>query len=392
MFARSITYVSADGAWGRWWRCRTRGLVVAAALSAAASCAGCAGGGSGHASGSPAASNLIRPGEPLPRGVVAAVRGYPITAVSLGHWIGVAYNEIMPRPNGQALPPPHFTACVAMLHRDSRPALHAQATGRRSQCAQIYSRARTAAMSFLIRAQWLEQEAVSRGVNVSTSALHRAQEAQGVRAESSAPGGSGTETGMSAADVRFKARLNLLAEALQHEAERNATVSAAEVTRYYRAHLSAYALPARRKTLTVETEKLGTARHAKALLMDGHSWATVAKRYSISFSRLIGGVFTVAPREQAPTLVKAVFAAPVGPIRGPVTVPVSDGGRTYYIFKVIGVVAGFRQPLAAVAPQIKRELTLHRQQQALARFTRSYQKRWKRLTRCRAGYVVADCR
>jgi foldase protein PrsA len=337
----------------------------------------------------------IPPQGPLPSGVVAAVESAPITTASFQHWLEIAYNEIGGLPNHQPVPsPPGYATCVVTLRAQSGPVSKEPTKTLRSQCAQRYGLARSDAIGFLIRAQWLLHERSPQHVSISNSTLHKAV-AQEVRKQHPGHGAFKTflaKTGMTAADFSFKVQLNMIAEALQSKGSPPVTASTAQIARYYRANLSQYTIPPRRQTLVVETQTLAGALRANAALRSGQKWAPVAKRYSVDFSKLVGGVYTVTQGEQAPALVHAVFSAPPGRIVGPVKVPTSAGGIVYYVFKVTGSTPRSQQPLSKVAPEIKAALTLHLQQQSLARFTSAYNTRWRARTRCRAGYVVPDCR
>ena len=337
----------------------------------------------------------IPPQGHLPSGVVAAVRSAPITTASFQHWLEIAYNEIGLLPSHQPLPsPPAYASCVATLRSQSGPNSKEPTRTLRSQCAEKYTLARSDATGFLIRAQWLLQEGDAKHVSISSSALSKAvaQEIQKQHPGSGAFNKFLTKAGMTQADFSFRVRLNTIADALQSKGNPPVTASPAQIARFYRAHLSNYRIPPRRQTLVVETYTQSSGLRAKAALQSGHKWATVAKRYSIDFSKLIGGVFTVTQGEQNPRLAHAVFSAPRGPILGPTKVPGPSGSTLYYVFKVTGGTPGSQRPLATVAPQIKETLTLSMQQQVLTSFTSAYRKRWTARTRCRAGYVVPDCR
>lgn len=363
-------------------------LIVGLAL---ASC----GGSSSHTASTASVPDSIASRGPLPSGVVAAVQSTPITTTSLQHWLGIAYNETSLRSSHEPVPsPPAYAACVATLRAQSGPISKEPIPTLRSQCAHNYALARSDAIGFLIQAQWLLQEANAQHVSISSSALSKAV-AQEIQKQHPNPGVFKkflAKTGMTKADFSLRTHLNIIAETLQRKGNPRVTASEAEVARDYRAHLSKYTIPPKRQTLVVETHTLADALNAKSALLRGQNWAMVAKRYSIDFSKLIGGAFIVTPRAQNPKLVRAVFSAPSGHIQGPVSAPAPRSGVVYYVFKVTGSTPGSQQPLSKVAPQIKEALTLHLQQQSLANFTSAYHKRWRARTRCRAGYVVQDCR
>jgi hypothetical protein len=327
--------------------------------------------------------------------VVAAVQTSPITAATFQHWLEIAYNEISLLPSHQPLPsPPAYTTCVATLHAQSGLVSKEPTATLRSQCAQKYALARSDAIGFLIRAQWLLQEGNVRKVSISNITVAKSV-AQEIRRQHPGPDAFKTflaKTGMTPADFSFRIRLNTIADTLQSRNDQSVTLSSAQIARYYRAHLSNYIIPPRRQTLVVETYTLASALKAKGALQSGQKWARVAKRFSIDFSKLIGGVFTVTQGEQDPALVQAVFSAPRGPILGPVRVPGPNGSTLYYVFKVTGSTPASQQPLPTVAAQIRQDLTQHLQEESLTSFIKNYRKYWKPRTRCRVDYVVAECR
>ena len=355
------------------------------------------GGSSKHTADAGSAPDSIPSQGSLPTGVVAAVRSAPITVASFQHWFEVAYNERGLLPTHQVLPaPPAFASCVATAHAQSGPVSKEAASVLRSRCAHSYAVARSDAIGFLVRAQWLQQEGSTQGVSISGATLNKAR-AQAI--QKGFPGAGAfqkflAKAGMTRADFDFKVRLNAIADALLAKASPSVTASAAQVAQYYRAHRAEYAIPPRRKTLIVETQTRAEALRARAALLSGQSWATVANRYSIDFSKLVGGVFAVTPGEQDPKLVRAAFSAPRGSIEGPVSVPKTAGagsGLVYYVFKVIGGTPASHQPLPEASQQIRQRLDQSLQQQSLASFEHAYYKRWRARTRCRAGYVVSYC-
>lgn len=350
------------------------------------------GGPSKHAAAADTPESISSTG-PLPNGVVAAVQRAPITTAALQHWLGIAYNEISLHPQHQSVPsPPTYASCVTTLRAQSGPVSKEPTTALRSQCEHSYNLARSDAIGFLIRAQWLQQEGSAQHVVISSSALNKAMAAE---IHKQHPGAGAfkkflAKTGMSSADFRLRARLELLAEELQSKGQPRVTASPAQIARYYHANLSTYRLPPNRKTLVVETHTRAEALKAKAALISGRKWATVAKRYSIDLSKYVGGVYTITKTEgSSQQLVHAVFSAPHGRLLGPIEVTAPY--HVFYVFKVTGGRPGSQEPLSKVSSQIKEALTLHLQEQAAEVFTSAYHKRWKTRTRCRNGYVVPDC-
>jgi hypothetical protein len=289
----------------------------------------------------------------VPLGAIAIVGSTPITTASFEHWRSIA--------------------------RQGEVAAGNAAVGRKQ--------ASEATVSYLVRAQWFLQESRAEGINESV--LNR------LVAERAAHASPAARKGMSSEDIAFEARLDVISEALRsRHSDMTASVTGAQVARYYATHLSQFSNPAVRETLIVVTHSLADALQARAALAGGERWRAVAKRWSVDSSAQIGGAFAVVAGQQSPVLERAVFAARQGQVVGPVKAPTAVGApvTTYYLFKVTGEHPGSPQPLSQVATQIKQTLTQKLQQQAWASFTRAYKKRWSTRTLCDPRYVVPECR
>lgn len=309
----------------------------------------------------------------VPNGAVAIVGAVPVTTASLEHWL--------PR----ALPgPPAYTGCIAGRRAHG---VRGSESTLRAGCAHEYRAALNETVSFLVRAQWLLQESRAEGINETV--LDK------LVAERTAHAPPAAQTGMNSADFALQARLDVITEALQsRHSDMTASVTSAQVARYYAAHRSQFANPPVRETLMVVTHSLASVLKARAALAGGQRWAAVAKRWSVDSSALIGGAFAVVAGQQSPALERAVFTAKRGRIVGPVKAPPAAGApvATYYLFEVTGAHPGSPQPLAQVAAQIKQTLTQQLQQQSWASFSSAYEKRWTARTLCAPRYVVAGCR
>jgi hypothetical protein len=284
----------------------------------------------------------------VPPGAVAIVGAVPITTASLDHWL-------------------------AILSKGQRAAGTTAHTRRQAV-------ARSA--SFLIKAQWLLQEATAERINESVLNKLASQQTTNAR-----------PNGMTRSDALFQARLNVIAEALQSR-HGTVSVSAAQVAGYYTSHRSRFTSPAVRDTLMVVTHDRASALRARAALASGQRWPAVAKRWSVDSSALNGGAYAVVEGVQSPALVHAVFAAARGRTTGPVrAAPAAQPNVSdYYIFKVTGGQPASPRPLAQVAAQIKQTLSEEERQRAFVAFARAYEIRWRERTLCAPAYVVAECR
>jgi hypothetical protein len=200
---------------------------------------------------------------------------------------------------------------------------------------------------------------------------------------------------MTAADLAFQVRLDIVAEALQsRHTDVPVSVTGAQVAHYYAAHRALFTNPPVRYTRMVVTHSLAAGLQAKAAITHGGRWAMVARRFSVDSSALNGGAFSVVAGVQPPALQRAVFAARRRTIVGPVRALPSAGPPipTYYLFEVIGARPGSQQPLAQVATQIRQTVTGELQERSWAAFGRAFVQRWTARTLCASTYVVRGCR
>ncbi|MEA2672883.1 MAG: hypothetical protein QOI92_75 [Chloroflexota bacterium] len=297
--------------------------------------------------GSPSSPALVP--RHLPSGAVATIGASPVTVAALTHWLPIVDVGQNPR--------------------------HGSGAGHR--------RAVSDTVAFLIRAQWLLQESRSEGINESVLNGLVSERAAHLRPQG----------GMTRADASFQARLDLIAEALQHRNSGAAPVTQAQVAAHYARHREQFAVPAVLKTLMVLTHSRSAALAARAELLRRSTWAAVAERWSDDSSKLAGGAYNIAEGVQPSALVHAGFAARRGRILGPIEVPSGTGHPvpTYYVFTVVGLQRGFQRPLFDVAAEIRETLTEQERARSLARFTSAYERRWRRHTLCAPGYIVAQC-
>jgi foldase protein PrsA len=287
----------------------------------------------------------------VPPGAIAIVGAAPITGASFHHWVAI----VSRRPSGTEAP-----ARREALQRT---------------------------VSFLIKAQWLVQEATNERINESV--------VDKIAARQIADGQQSAQSGMTPSDALFQSRLDVIAEALQtRHSSVPAPVSAAEIARYYATHRSEFVNPGERDTLMVVTRDRAAALQARAALMSGSPWRAVAKRWSLDSSALNGGAYAVVMGVQSPTLVHAVFDTPLGRLTGPVrAVPETQPAVVdYYLFKVTGEHRSSPRRLAQVATEVRDTLVKEDRQRGLAAFIRDYERRWRSRTLCAPGYVVLECR
>src|SRR4051794_3822283 len=330
----------------------------------------------------------------IPGNAVATVGDNQITKAAFAHWLNVAAKS-----GGQqqtAIPkPPDYTACISA----KRKALPKPAKGQpnttdaqlKTQCKQEYESLRDQVLQLLISFQWIQGEAKDLGVKVTDAEVKKQFQTQ---KKSSFPKEADYQkflktSGQSEEDIMLRVKLDVLSNKIREKVTKGKDkVTDAEITKYYNANKARFAQPERRDLLVVLTKTEEQANKAKAALEDGQSWASVAKKYSIDqASKAQGGkLAAVAKGQQEKALDTAVFAAKKGVVVGPVKTQFG-----YYVFKVTKVTAASQQTQDQAKTTIKQLLASQKQQKALDKFVKDFQKKWKKKTECSQQYRTQDC-
>jgi foldase protein PrsA len=334
----------------------------------------------------------------IPSDAVVRVNGSSIATATLRHWMLIAASSSTNPSSaaGATLPqPPRYRACIAGLEASAPKPAKGQRLPSHSQlkaeCAQQYTALKNEALSYLISAEWLLQEAAAQGVKVSDNEVH--SEFIKVRKESFA--GSGAlerflhTSNFSVSDLLLRIKLETLSQRLERKVLAGGRVTTAAIARYYRENKPRFGVPEKRDVRIVLSKTAAQANAALRRIRSGESFASVARSVSIDpTSRADDGLLKeVVKGEEEAALSQAIFAAKAHVLGGPVKTPFG-----YYVYEVEAIVPGSQQSLAQATPTIKRELQSSEQQRRFESFKQGYQKRWKARTECRAGYVVSQCR
>jgi foldase protein PrsA len=344
-----------------------------------------------------AVAGLSACGGGVPSDAVVQVGGTPITKAAFAHWLGVAAASTSAGATEKAKPPapdpPNFTACIAHLEavtpKGKSPPSAAQL---KSECESQYKSYLQEVLGFLISAQWVLGEANHLGINVSDKEVHKQFE-QLKSAEFPKPADFEkflATSGQSVSDVLLRVKLNMLSTKIQQKIiKTKGNITEAQVAKYYKENPQRFAVPEKRDIRVILTKTEAQANKAKQEIESGQSFASVAKRVSIEpISRSAGGeVPGVVKGEEQPQLDKAIFAAKVNVVGGPIKT--SFG---YYVYEVTKIHAGSQQTLAQSKAAIKQQLNATGEQTALQKFVKEFKKKWTAETDCRPGYVVANCK
>jgi len=331
----------------------------------------------------------------VPGNAVATVDGNAITKSTFTHWLNVAAKS-----GGQtstAIPkPPDFAACVAA----KRKALPKPAKGQpkttdaqlKTQCKQEYTALRDQVLQLLISFKWIQGEAKSLGVKATDAEVKKQFDTQ---KKASFPKEADyqkflKQSGQTQDDIMMRVKLDVLSNKIRKKVTNGKDkVTDAEITKYYNTNKSRFAQPERRDLLVVLTKTEAQANQAKKALQSGQSFASVAKKYSIDqASKAQGGkLAAVAKGQQEKALDSAVFSAKKGVLVGPVKTQFG-----YYVFKVTKVTPASQQSQDQAKTTIKQLLASQKQQKALDKFVKNFQKKWKDKTDCADAYRTQDCK
>ena len=333
-------------------------------------------------------------GNDVPAGSVAKVGDSTISKKDFDKWLKTAASS--QSQSGQAVvpdPDSDFKNCVAAKAKQPSQARSKPSDAQlRKQCKQEYDQLKGEVMQFLIQAEWVTQEADSRGVEVSDAEIKRSLADQKKQAfpNEKAYQKFLKNSGMTEQDILFRVKLDQLQQKLtQKVTEDEGKVSDADVRDYYDKNKKRFAQPERRDLNVVLTRTKAKAAQAKKALDGGASFKSVAKKYSIDeASKSQGGKLPdVAKGQQEKPLDQAVFAAKRGRITGPVKTQFG-----WYVFEVTKVKPASQQSFAKARETIRNLLKSQRQQKALDDFIKNFREDYKDKTVCAEDYQIAECK
>jgi hypothetical protein len=241
------------------------------------------------------------------------------------------------------------------------------------------------ALEYLIRTQWILQEAPSEHRPLSPTEVDRRL---AEKERSLFPGGSGErnqfldQSGQRVADLKQNLELELAMAKLHHGISQSIwPVTDTEVAAYYRSHLHRFGLPETREIWTIDRKTRAAAAAVKRRVEGGVRFGSFARTETATGPRGIGG----HPPEGA--FEEAIDAAKPHILLGPVKYRAD-----YFIFELKRLTQPSYQPLVQVFENIKQTMTKERERVALKRFVREWRLRWAQMTECEPGYVVPKCR
>jgi foldase protein PrsA len=335
-------------------------------------------------------------GNDVPSGAVAKVDDTVIKQEEFDHWVqAAAQGQQPPGAGGQvSVPdPPDFTECVDAKKQQPVPPGSQKPTDDqlKDQCQQEFDSLKQQVMQFLISAEWIEQEANARDIEVSDEEVQKQFEDQ---KNQSFPNEKQYQqflktSGQTEEDLLFRVKLDVLSTKVRDEIIDDVDeVSDEDIQTYYDENKERFAQPERRDLNVVLTKTEDKANEAKQAIESGQSFKDVAKEFSIDeASKSQGGKLpAVAEGQQEKAFDDAIFSAEKGQLTGPVKTQFG-----WYVFEVTKVTPASQQSLDDAKETIKSLLRSEREQKALDDFIEEFQDKYSEKTNCADDYVVQEC-
>lgn len=335
-------------------------------------------------------------GSDVPSGAVAKIGDAVIKKEEFEHWLNAAAKGQQPPGTGGEVvvpDPPDYEKCIEAKGKQPVPQGSKKPTddALKDQCKQEYDSLKQQVMQFLISAEWIEQEADARDIDITDEEVQKQFEDQ---KKQSFPNDKDYQeflktSGQTEEDLLFRVKLDVLSNKVREKIiEGKGDVSDDDIEKYYNENKERFAQPERRDLAVVLTKTEAKANEAKAALDGGQSFKDVAKKFSIDeASKTQGGKLPgVAKGQQEKAFDDAIFAAEKGELTGPVKTQFG-----WYVFEVTKITPESQQSLEEAKETIKNLLKSEREQKALDDFVKDFREKYKDETKCADDYVIEDC-
>lgn len=348
------------------------------------------------ATGAIAAAVVAGCGNDVPSGAVAKVDDTVIKQEEFDHWLqAAAQGQQPPGAGGQVVvpDPPDFTDCIDQKKQQPVPPGSKKPTDDdlKKQCEQEFDSLKQQVMQFLISAEWIQQEADKRDIEVSDEEVQKQFEDQ---KKQSFPNEKQYQqflktSGQTEEDLLFRVKLDVLSTKVRDEIIDDVDeVTDEDIANYYNDNKERFSQPERRDLNVVLTKTEDKANQAKQALESGQSFKDVAKEFSIDeASKSQGGKLpAVAEGQQEKAFDDAIFSADKNELTGPVKTQFG-----WYVFEVTKVTPASQQSLDDAKETIKSLLRSENEQKALDDFIQGFQEDYTEKTHCADDYVVQEC-
>ena len=226
-------------------------------------------------------------GDDVPSGAVAKIGDTVIKKEDFDHWLGAAAQGQQPPGTGGkvVLPdPPDFEKCIASKQKQPAPPGAKKPTEAqlKDQCKQEFDSLKQQVMQFLISAEWIQQEADSRDIEVTDEEVQKQFEDQ---KNQSFPNEKDYKeflktSGQTEEDLLFRVKLDVLSNKVREKIiEGKGDVSEDDIKKYYDENKERFAQPERRDLEVVLTKNEAKAKEARAAVESGQAFKDVAKKF-----------------------------------------------------------------------------------------------------------------
>ena len=341
------------------------------------------------------ATMLAACGSSVPSGAVLSADNVTVSKSTFTRWLTASAKSGSGQGGGALPDAPNFTQCTAATKAAApKPAKGAPPTNDlqyKQQCQSRYAQLREQTANFLISTTWLDLEAKRENVSVSDDEVKKAFEKVRIAAFPKAKDFVSfmKSSGVQQADLLFRQRSQLLQEKITTKINKGVKKPTdADLLAFYNKNKSQFGSPESRTLEVILNVDKKKAEAGKQAVQSGTKWAVATKKFSSDTTTTAsGGVLRDVQRGQGEKAFDdAVFAAKQGEIVGPINT--SSG---YYVFRVTAIKKANFQPFAKLKPQILTTVTQKNNQDALVKFGKDYQKRWKAKTECSHDALVANC-
>ena len=330
---------------------------------------------------------------------VATVAGNPISLSAFKHWAYVASKEQAAQYAQQGVTEPvivssdptNFSSCMSAIRAGIPNLRKSPNAALKADCKQVYTSTETEVMNFLIQSYWLQLQAHKAGIKSSDldAKFAKAFKKQFPTAKKQQAYLSSTlkASGETYADMRFTYRVQQLYAKLVKRQQGKITSKA--IADYYAAHKSSFGTAETRDLHLIRTKTQAQAQAAYNALKGGQSWNAVAKKFAADPSAKANGgtLSNITPGEEESAASKAIFAASLNQVTGPV-----KGIFGYYVLEVTKITPATQESLAKATPTIKSQLTSTQTTTAEQKVVKDAQKAWKGQTKCRTpNYQSTYC-
>ena len=260
-----------------------------------------------------------------------------------------------------------------------------------------YEELKTAALSELLDAIWIQGEAEELGISVTPKQIGtELAQIKKTNFKTAAEYQKFLKTSrFSKADVLARVKLQLLSTQVQEViAKRAPPASDAEISDFYETNKDTqYTTAESRDVRVIVNKDKAEVEAAKAELEKDDSpasWKKVATKYSEDpTTKAKGGLQPALTEELLATqeeLKAAIFGTPTGVVTGPV-----DVEGKFFVIEVEKLNPAKVKALAEVSSEIKSQLTQQVAQEAFSDFVAEYQGKWQSRTFCADDYLIERC-